>query len=203
MPAEPEELVVADASAWRAWLEEHHHETPAGVWLVLAKKGTVSPTSLSHDEALDEALCHGWIDGQTKRIDDATFRQRFTPRRARSTWSMRNVGHVERLAAQNRMHPAGRAEVDRAKADGRWETAYAGPATIDVPADLIDALAASPEAAAMFETLTSQNRYAILFRLAGAKRAETRTRRLTSFVEMLERGETIYPQQPQTRETST
>jgi uncharacterized protein YdeI (YjbR/CyaY-like superfamily) len=191
--AEPAELIVPDAAAWRAWLGQHH-ETPAGVWLVLARKGTVSPTSLSHDDALDEALCHGWIDGQTKRIDAATFRQRFTPRRTRSTWSLRNIEHVERLAATGRMHPAGLAEVDRAKADGRWEAAYAGPATIEVPPDLTAALAASPDAAAMFDTLTSQNRYAILFRLGGAKRPETRARRLTSFIEMLERGETIHPQ---------
>jgi uncharacterized protein YdeI (YjbR/CyaY-like superfamily) len=193
---------MVDATAWRGWLEEHH-ETPAGVWLVLARKGTVSPTSLTHDEALDEALCHGWIDGQTKRRDDATFRQRFTPRRARSTWSLRNIEHVERLAGQGRMHPAGVAEVDRAKADGRWEAAYAGPATIEVPPDLVDALAVSPDAAAMFDSLTSQNRYAILFRLGGAKRPETRARRLTSFIEMLERGETIHPQRPQRRDTTT
>jgi uncharacterized protein YdeI (YjbR/CyaY-like superfamily) len=201
MATEPAELVVADAAAWREWLAAHH-ETPAGVWLVLAKKGTVTPTSLSHDEALDEALCHGWIDGQTQRIDDTTFRQRFTPRRTRSTWSQRNIEHVERLSRDGRMHPAGVAEVDRAKADGRWEAAYAGPATIQVPPDLADALAASPDAAAMFGTLTSQNRYAILFRLSGAKRAETRARRLISFVEMLERGETIYPQGPRRRDTT-
>jgi uncharacterized protein YdeI (YjbR/CyaY-like superfamily) len=203
MGAEPAELVVTDGADWRAWLGQHHHESPAGVWLVLAKKGTVSPTSLSHDEALDEALCHGWIDGQTKRRDDATFRQRFTPRRARSMWSLRNIEHAERLVRDGRMQPAGAAEVDRAKADGRWEAAYAGPATIEMPPDLADALAASPDAAAMFETLTSQNRYAILFRLHAAKRPETRARRVASFVEMLERGETIHPQRTQRRETST
>ena len=201
MGAPPAELVVADAAAWRSWLAEHHR-APEGVWLVLARKGTVSPTSLSHDDALDEALCHGWIDGQTKRRDDATFLQRFTPRRAASTWSLRNVDHVERLAREGRMQPAGVSEVERAKADGRWAAAYAGPATIEVPADLAAALAASPEAAEMFQALTSQNRYAILFRLNGAKRPETRSRRLTGFVEMLERGETIHPQRARRRDTT-
>jgi uncharacterized protein YdeI (YjbR/CyaY-like superfamily) len=123
-----------------------------------------------------------------------TYRQRFTPRRPRSPWSKRNVEHVARLLAEGRMHEAGIAEVERAKADGRWEVAYAGQATIEVPADLVAALAAEPDAAAMFEILSSQNRYAILYRLSNAKRADTRERRIKQFVEMLARGETIYPQ---------
>jgi uncharacterized protein YdeI (YjbR/CyaY-like superfamily) len=189
------ELIVGDAAAWREWLGENHRD-PAGVWLVLAKKGTEKPTSLTYDQALEEALCHGWIDGQTRRRDDATYRQRFTPRRKRSAWSRRNTGIAERLQAEGRMHPAGRAEVERAKADGRWEAAYAGPATMEVPHDLIEALAAEPKAQAMFETLNSQNRYAILYRIGTAKRADTRARRIREFVAMLARGETVYPQEP-------
>jgi uncharacterized protein YdeI (YjbR/CyaY-like superfamily) len=189
------ELIVRDAAAWRAWLAKHH-ANPAGVWLVLAKKGTEKPTSLTHDQALEEALCHGWIDGQAGRRDDATYRQRFTPRRRRSAWSKRNTRIAERLLAEERMHPAGHAEVERAKADGRWEAAYAGPASMEVPADLAEALAAEPKAQAMFEALNSQNRYAILYRIATAKRAETRARRIEQFVTMLARGKTFYPQRP-------
>jgi len=195
MTDELAELIVGDAAAWREWLGENHGD-PAGVWLVLAKKGTQKPTSLTYDRALEEALCHGWIDGQTRRRDDATYRQRFTPRRKRSAWSKRNTGIAERLQAEGRMHPAGRAEVERAKADGRWEAAYAGSATIEVPHDLIEALAAEPKAQAMFETLNSQNRYAILYRIGTAKRADTRARRIREFVAMLARGETVYPQAP-------
>ncbi len=195
MTDELPELIVGDAAAWREWLGENHGD-PAGVWLVLAKKGTQRPTSLTYDRALEEALCHGWIDGQTRRRDDATYRQRFTPRRKRSAWSKRNTGIAERLQAEGRMHPAGRAEVERAKADGRWEAAYPGPATMEVPPDLTEALAAEPKAQAMFETLNSQNRYAILYRIGTAKRADTRARRIREFVAMLARGETVYPQTP-------
>jgi uncharacterized protein YdeI (YjbR/CyaY-like superfamily) len=187
------ELVVRDQSAWRSWLAQHHAE-PEGVWLVLAKKGTTRPTSLSYDEALEDALCHGWIDGQTRRRDEATYRQRFTPRRRRSAWSKRNTEKAERLLAEGRMHPAGIAEMERAKEDGRWLAAYGGSAEIEVPPELVAALAAEPKAQAMFDALTKQNRYAILYRLATAKRADTRARRVEQFVAMLARGETIYPQ---------
>jgi len=187
------ELIVTNAAAWREWLTEHC-EGPAGVWLVLAKKGTTHPTSLTYDQALDEALCHGWIDGQTRRRDEATYSQRFTPRRARSRWSQRNVGIVERLVAEGRMHPAGIAEVERAKADGRWDAAYASSATSEVPADLAAALVAQPRAKAMYEILSSQNRYAVLYRVGSAKRPETRARRVEQLVAMLARGETVYPQ---------
>jgi uncharacterized protein YdeI (YjbR/CyaY-like superfamily) len=187
-------LCVPDAGAWRAWLTEHHAQ-PDGVWLVLAKKGTTEPTSLRYDDALEEALCFGWIDGQVQGGDGGVYRQRFTPRRARSPWSKRNVDRVQRLVEAGRIHPAGLAEVERAKADGRWDAAYAGPATIEVPADLAAALAAEPAAQAMFEVLTSQNRYAVLYRITSAKRPETRARRLEQFVAMLARGESPYPQQ--------
>ena len=187
------ELTVADAAAWRRWLAGHHDD-PGGVWLVLAKKGATTPTRLTYEQALEEALCHGWIDGQVRRRDARTYKQRFTPRRARSRWSRRNVGIAERLAAEGRMHPAGTEAVARAKADGRWEAAYAGQAAATVPADLLGALAAEPAAQAMFEILTSQNRYAVLHRIEAAKRTETRARRIEQYVAMLARGETIYPQ---------
>jgi uncharacterized protein YdeI (YjbR/CyaY-like superfamily) len=193
MASELVELVVVDAAAWRTWLDRHHLERP-GVWLVLAKKGTIEPTALTYEHALLEALCFGWIDGQVRRRDEGTYRQRFTPRRPRSVWSKRNVELAERLLAEDRMQPAGLAAIERARANGAWQRAYAGPATSEVPDDLAAALVASPEAAAMFERLTSQNRYAILYRLATAKRAETRARRLDQYVAMLARGETLYPQ---------
>jgi uncharacterized protein YdeI (YjbR/CyaY-like superfamily) len=193
MADEAIELTVADHAAWRAWLVEHHN-SPAGVWLSLAKKGTTEPTSLRYNDALEEALCFGWIDGVIQRVDESTYRQRFTPRRARSKWSQRNVTKVEQLTAEGRMHPSGIAEVERAKGDGRWQAAYAGQADLEVPDDLAAALAAEPRARGMFDILTRQNRYAVLYRIADAKRAETRARRIKQFVAMLVRGETVYPQ---------
>ena len=162
--------------------------------LVLAKKGMTSPTSLTYDEALEEAICFGWIDGQVRRRDERTYSQRFTPRRARSRWSKRNTTLAERLIDEGRMQAPGLAEVERAKADGRWEAAYAGPATARVPDDLSAALAAEPMAQAMFTELTSQNRYAILHRIDAVKRPETRARKIAEFVAMLARGETVHPQ---------
>jgi len=193
MPAQLPDLTVADTRAWRRWLGRNHASSD-GVWLRLAKKGTVKPTSLRFDQALEEALCHGWIDGQIRGLDDATFIQRFTPRRRRSTWSQRNVAHAERLIAEGRMHAAGLAEVERAKADGRWQAAYAGQATIEPPADLLAALAAEPAAARMFDTLTSQNRYSVILRISSLKTAAARARRVERYVAMLARGETIHPQ---------
>lgn len=187
------ELIVADGEAWGEWLGTHH-ETSTGVWLVLAKKGTTGPTTLTYDGALEEALCQGWIDGLTRRHDESTYRVRFTPRRTRSPWSARNVGIVSALITQGRMQPAGLSQVERAKADGRWDAAYGGQATIEVPADLDAALTAAPEARAMFEILTRQNRYAVLYRVDSAKRLDTRARRIERFVAMLARGETLYPQ---------
>jgi uncharacterized protein YdeI (YjbR/CyaY-like superfamily) len=201
VPDELQQLLVPDAAAWREWLTENH-AMPSGVWLVLAKKGTTTPTTLDYHGALEQALCFGWIDGQVKRRDEATFQQRFTPRRPRSIWSRNNVENIARLELEGLMHPAGQAAVERAKADGRWEAAYAGPGTIEVPADFTEALAASPDAAAMFDVLTSQNRYALLFRLTGIKRADTRARRIEQYVGMLERGETIYPQRAQRKDTT-
>ena len=191
------EVVVEDAAAWAAWLEDRH-ATSSGVWLVLAKRGGSSPTRLTYQEALEEALCQGWIDGQVARRDEGSYKQRFTPRRPRSAWSKRNVELAERLIAEGRMQPAGQAAIESARSDGRWDAAYAGPATIEVPDDLAAALAAEPKAAETFASLTSQNRYAILYRLATAKRAETRSRRLDEFVAMLARGETLHPQRGKT-----
>jgi uncharacterized protein YdeI (YjbR/CyaY-like superfamily) len=193
MGGELPELIVEDAEAWADWLADRH-ATSDGVWLALAKQGGRPPTRLRYQEALEEALCYGWIDGQVRRCDADSYRQRFTPRRKRSVWSKRNVDLAERLIGEGRMKPTGRAAVEQARSDGRWEAAYAGSATIEMPDDLADALAADPKAAAMFAQLTSQNRYAILYRLATAKRPDTRSRRLTMFVEMLGRGETIHPQ---------
>ncbi len=193
MAADIPELIVADAAAWRLWLGEHHASRD-GVWLVLAKKGVAQPTSLTYAQALEEALCHGWIDGQAAPGDSATYRQRFTPRRSRSRWSARNVGIIGRLRTEGRMHPAGEAEVERAQADGRWDAAYGGAAFSAVPRDLAAALRAQPRAQAMFDILTSQNRYSILFRIGGAKQASTRARRIDQFVTMLARGETVHPQ---------
>lgn len=189
-----EELIVVDAGAWHAWLGEHHEEID-GVWLVLAKKNVTEPTSLTYDLALEEALCHGWIDGQRKGRDEHTFIQLYTPRRSRSLWSQRNVDIVARMEAEGRMRPAGRAQVERAKTDGRWDRAYSTSIhTVDLPADLAAALAAEPRAQAMFDILTSANRFAVVYRVNDAKRAETRAKRIAQFVEQLARGETIYPQ---------
>lgn len=193
MAEELPELTVADAEAWQRWLESYDEQS-VGVWLVLAKKGTVTPTSLSYAQALEEALCHGWIDGQLRRRDELTYIERFTPRRLRSAWSRNNVDAVARLTAAGRMRPAGVAAVERARADGRWDAAYAGPATRVVPGDLAAALRAQPRAEAMFAILTSQNRFAVLHRIDAARTAPTRSRRIEQFVDMLARGETIYPQ---------
>ena len=190
---ETPELLVADADAWRKWLASHH-ATSTGVRLVLAKKGVTDPTRLTYDDALPEALCFGWIDGQLTRRDETTYRVRFTPRRARSPWSRRNVDAAERLISAGLMQPSGLAEVERAKADGRWARAYKGSATIEVPDDLREAIAASPRAEAMWHVLTRTNRYAVLYRVQDAKRPETRARRISQFVEMLARGETPHPQ---------
>lgn len=172
--SETPELLVADAAQWRAWLAGNH-ATSTGVRLVLARTGAAGPTRLTYADALPEALCYGWIDGQRTRGDRATYRVRFTPRRARSPWSRRNVELAERLIAEGRMQPAGLAEVDRAKADGRWQRAYGGSRSLEVPDDLRDALAASPSAQRMWDVLTRTNRFAVVYQVQEAKRPETRS----------------------------
>ena len=192
MPAELPELIIADLGAWRQWLAANATDS-TGVWLVLAKKGATAPTTLSYDEALDEALCHGWVDGQLASRDAQTFRRRFTPRRPGSAWSKRNTEHIQRLVAEKRMYPAGLAAVDRAKADGTWDNAYAGAASIQMPEDLAAALDGTPRARENFERLDGANRYAVLYRVTTATRPDTRARRIDQLVAMLARGETLHP----------
>jgi uncharacterized protein YdeI (YjbR/CyaY-like superfamily) len=187
LPAIP----FTSADEWERWLDEHHAAAD-GVWIKMAKKASGIP-SIRHPEAIDVALCFGWIDSRREGLDERYFLQRFTPRRPRSPWSRINRDKAERLIAEGRMRPAGLAEVERAKADGRWDAAYAGQRTAVVPDDLQRELDSRPEARAFFETLSSQNRYAILYRLQDAKKPETRARRLAKFVAMLEAGETIHP----------
>jgi uncharacterized protein YdeI (YjbR/CyaY-like superfamily) len=181
----------ASAAEWERWLEDNHDS--AGVWIKIAKKGS-GIESVHYPEVLDIALCFGWIDGRREALDDRYFLQRYTPRRKRSKWSQVNRDTAERLIEEGRMRPPGLAEVERAKADGRWVAAYASPKRIGVPEDLQKELDARPRAKAMFDKLTSQNRYAILYRLEDAKKPETRARRLAQFVDMLDAGETPYPQ---------
>jgi uncharacterized protein YdeI (YjbR/CyaY-like superfamily) len=190
--AELDELIVADADALRAWLSANHATSP-GVWLALTKKGGLV-TTLTWQQAVDEALCFGWIDGQTRKRDQETSWIRFTPRRPRSPWSQRNVTNVARLEAEGRMQPAGHTAVAAAKADGRWATAYAPPSEAEAPADLLAAIAAVPAAQAMFDVLTKTNKFALIYRVNAVKRAQTRERKIDEFVAMLARHETIYAQ---------
>jgi uncharacterized protein YdeI (YjbR/CyaY-like superfamily) len=192
LKAELEELVVADAEGLRAWLLEHHATSP-GVWLALTKKGGTL-TTLTWQQAVDEALCVGWIDGQARKRDEESSSIRLTPRGPRSSWSQRNVGNVARLEGEGRMLPAGRAAVEAAKADGRWEAAYSPQSESEVPADLAAAIAAVPAAQAMFDVLTKANRFALIHRLGSVKRAETRERKISEFVAMLARHEALHPQ---------
>lgn len=187
------ELTVGNASEWSRWLDEHGGASP-GVWLVLAKKGTTEPTTLTYDEALEEAICHGWIDGQLAKRDELTFRRKFTPRRRGSAWSKRNVDLAIRLMDEGRMKRAGLDAVEQAKSDGSWDVAYEGQSSSSVPTDLAESLAANPAAQAMFDRLDASNRYAVIYRVSTAKRADTRRRRIEQFVSMLARGETIHPQ---------
>ena len=178
-----------DAS-WRDWLNRHHAASQ-GVWLQFAKQ-TSGIASVSHAEALEAALCHGWIDGQTKRLDENYWLQKFTPRKSNSIWSRINRQKALDLIERGLMHPAGYAAIERAKANGRWEAAYEAQSKATIPPDLQEALDASPKAAAFFAKLNSQNRYAILFRLQTAKKPATRASRLAKFISMLERGETLH-----------
>jgi len=184
-------VLFPDRAAFRAWLSAHH-ASQAGLWLRIAK--AASPLrSLTYAEALDLALCFGWIDGQKRGHDAESFLQKFTPRRKRSPWSKRNREHAERLIAAGEMHPAGLAAVAAAKADGRWDRAYDSAGTATVPEDLRAALDEHPQASAFFETLTGANRYAILYRIQTAVRPETRARRIAEFVAMLRRREALHP----------
>ncbi|HEY3623952.1 MAG TPA: YdeI/OmpD-associated family protein [Roseiarcus sp.] len=183
-------LAFADARAFDAWLEAQGSSAP-GLWLRLAKKGAPERT-LTKLEAIDAALCHGWIDGQLDTYDDHSWLIRFTPRKPRSKWSELNRARATELLAEGRMRPAGVAQVEMAKSDGRWDVAYAPASTAEAPPDLAAALAASPKAAAFFATLTGANRYAILYRIGAVRTPEARARKIARFIAMLERGETIH-----------
>jgi uncharacterized protein YdeI (YjbR/CyaY-like superfamily) len=182
-------LLFTGPAELEAWLERNA-DAP-GLWLKIAKKGAPEP-SVTYAEALEVALCFGWIDSQKRGLDETHFLQRFTPRRPGGRWSKINREKAEALIAAGSMRPAGAAEVEAARADGRWEAAYEGQRTMAVPADLQCELDANPAAAEFFAGLSSQNRYAILYRLDEAKRPETRERRRRKFLAMLERGETIH-----------
>lgn len=190
----PENLPVISFETrqdWEAWLKEHHAEAK-GLWLKIAKKEAGIP-SVSYADALEDALCYGWIDGQKASFDGQYWLQKFIPRRAKSIWSKVNCDKVTQLIADGRMQPAGLRQMELAKADGRWDSAYASQSKITVPEDLQRELDNNPEALRFFETLNSTNRYAILFRIETAKKAETRAARIQKFVEMLARNEKIQP----------
>lgn len=192
MTAVPDDLPVlpfADADAWEAWLVAN--ADAKGVWLKIAKKDSGHAT-VTYAEALDVALCHGWIDGQKRGFDEAWFLQRFTPRRAKSLWSKINVGHFERLVAAGRMRAGGLREVEAAKADGRWDAAYDGGRNMEVPPELAQALAKNRKAKAFFDTLNAANRYAVCWRVQTAKKPETKAKRVDTLVAMLARGEKLH-----------
>lgn len=184
-------IAFATPETWEAWLAEEH-ERASGLWLKIAKKGS-GVQSVSYAQALEIALCYGWIDGQKGRFDDVHWLQRFTPRKPRSRWSKINRDKATELIEQGRMQPAGMAQVERAMADGRWEAAYAGQRTATVPADLRSALEQNERARAFFATLDGANRYAILYRIQEAKRPETRARRIEKLVAMLGEHQKIHP----------
>lgn len=185
-------LTFTTQQAWEAWLAQHGGSA-TGVWLRLAKKSAQEPT-VTYSQAVEAALCHGWIDGHKQTESAHYWLQRFTPRGARSLWSQTNKQKAEALIAAGRMRPAGLQQVQRAREDGRWEAAYAPASKAAVPDDLQRALDAHPRALQFFATLNSRNRYAMLFRVQNAKKPETRARKIAEFVEMLSRGETLYPQ---------
>jgi uncharacterized protein YdeI (YjbR/CyaY-like superfamily) len=189
----PSDLPVhrfADQPAFDAWLEAEHERSP-GIYVVIAKKGAPEPT-LKQAEMVESLLCFGWIDGRANRVDDHHFTVRVTPRRAKSLWSRKNVDWVTRLAAEGRVRPAGLAAVEAAKADGRWDRAYAGPASMRVPGDLAAALAAEPRAQRVFESLNATNRYAVLWRVETAHTAATRAKRIATLVQMLAEGRQLH-----------
>jgi uncharacterized protein YdeI (YjbR/CyaY-like superfamily) len=190
LPTDLPVLAFPDQAALEEWLEAEHATAP-GLYVRLAKKGSGVP-SVTYAELVESALCFGWIDGTSQRLDEASYLQRITPRRSRSVWSQKNVTAVEALTAAGRMRPAGLAQVEAARADGRWERAYAGPATITVPDDLAAALAAEPGAQQAFDGLDGRNRYAVLHRVATAATPQTRTRRIAALVTMLAEGRRPY-----------
>ena len=190
LPTDLPVLAFPNQTALEAWLEGEHLTAP-GLYVKIAKKGSGVP-SVNWEQMVEVLLCFGWIDGRANRLDDRFYLQRITPRRSKSVWSLKNVTTAERLIAEGRMRPAGLAAVEAAKADGRWERAYAGPATITVPDDLREALAAEPAARRAFEALDGQNRYAVLWRVHTAGTPATRAKRIAAAVEMLREGRRIH-----------
>jgi uncharacterized protein YdeI (YjbR/CyaY-like superfamily) len=184
-------LAVESKKKWADWLARQHAKS-SGVWLKLSKKGSGIP-SVTYDEALDAALCYGWIDGQKKGFDEQYWLQKFTPRGPKSIWSKINTEKAERLITSGEMRPAGLKAIEAAKQDGRWEAAYDSQKHISIPEDFQAALEKNKKAKAFFATLNSANRYAILFRLHNAKRPQTRAKWIQKFVDMLERSEKLYP----------
>ena len=184
-------IAFPNQKAWEKWLKENHLSS-TGIWLQLAKKTAATP-SVTYPEAIEVALCYGWIDGQKKSHDAETWLQKFTPRGRKSIWSKINCEKALALIESRKMKPAGLSEVERAKQDGRWEQAYDSPSKATVPPDLQKALNKNPRAKAFFAKLESRNRYAVLWRVQTAKKAETRAKRIELFVEMLERGEKLHP----------
>jgi uncharacterized protein YdeI (YjbR/CyaY-like superfamily) len=180
-----------DARQLELWLAAHHDKA-SELWLKIHKKESGRPT-VTYAEALDVALCWGWIDGQKKSFDVDSFLQRFSPRTRKSIWSQRNITHIERLTAAGRMQPEGQVQVDAAKADGRWQAAYASGRDMVVPDDLLAAIAKNPAAQQTFDTLNRQNRFALAFRTGNMKTPAGRAKKIDSFVDMLARGETLYP----------
>lgn len=200
MPIDPPADAPAlfkNAKAFETWLKRHH-ATADGLWLKIAKRHA-NEASVTYPEAVEIALCWGWIDGQKKSLDEQYFLQRFTPRRARSVWSKVNVDKAEALIKAGRMQAPGLAQIEAAKADGRWARAYDGARTSEVPEDLIAALDAAPAAKAFFSTINASNRYAVLWRIQTAVKPETRARRITQLVEMLARGETVHIFKPKAK----
>lgn len=189
-PADAAPVLFRTAKAFETWLMKHHARSD-GLWLQLAKRGAAEP-SVTYAEAVDIALCWGWIDGQKQGLDEQHFLQRFTPRRARSLWSKINVDKATALIEAGRMQAPGLVQIEAAKADGRWAQAYDGARTSSVPEDLLAALAAEPRAKAFFATIDAANRYAVLWRIQTAMKPETRARRIAQFVAMLARGETLH-----------
>jgi len=183
-------IMFPDGAAFERWMKEHHASSP-GLWLNFAKKNSALE-SVYYPEALEIALCYGWIDGQARSLDELSYLQKFTPRRARSIWSKINRVKVEKLIEAGRMQPAGLAEIERAKADGRWDQAYDSPSTASVPDDLAEELRKNKPAGEFFASLNSTNRYAILWRLQTAKKPETRRARMEKILGMLERGEKFH-----------
>ncbi|KAI1173645.1 hypothetical protein F4777DRAFT_430674 [Nemania sp. FL0916] len=193
MPVDLPVLTVADVTSWKNWLVRNA-ATSKGVWLTLSRVGHTKPTALTYVQALDEALCQGWIDSQARGGDERAYAQRFTPRGPKSLWSIRNIENIARLERDGRITDLGHAAINTAKSNGRWDAAYAGQSTAEPPGEFLEAVAAVPGAQATWDSLTRSNRYAFYFRLNALKTQAGREKRIAAFVDMLARGESLHPQ---------